>query len=239
VIALPTPSTPVPHSPPALAAALRRTNADLDRALDRWNPSQPPPADVRLLAAYQQRIVRFAAGRRTFAARFVHFAPSAADDVLARRDLTALAARTPAPRGRIRIGRPAPAAALLHWYREAQARFGVRWQLLAAINFIETAFGKVRNVSGAGARGPMQFEPGTWRAYGLGGNVNDPHDAILGAANYLAANRGATDARAALYHYNHSSLYVDAVIRYARRMRNDPHAFLAYYNWRIYLRRSG
>jgi soluble lytic murein transglycosylase-like protein len=234
---LPTPSTPVPHSPPALDAALRSTDRELDRAIDRWNPAQPPPADVRLLSAYQQRILRFAAGNRTFAARFVELDPAAADDVLARRDLDALAAIAPPPRGRIRIGRPAPAADLLDWYREAQARFRVRWQLLAAINFVETAFGKVRNTSGAGARGPMQFEPATWKAYGLGGDVSDPHDAILGAANYLAANRGATDARRALYHYNHSSLYVDAVIRYARRMRSDRHAFFAYYNWRVFVRR--
>jgi soluble lytic murein transglycosylase-like protein len=237
VIALPTPSTPIPHSAPALVAALRRTDLDLDHAIDRWNTERPPPADVRLLAAYQQRIVRFAAGNRTFAARFVRLDPTAADDIEARRDLDALAAGTPPPRGRIRIGHAPAAAALLGWYREAQARFGVRWQLLAAINFVETAFGKVRNVSGAGARGPMQFEPATWRRYGLGGNVNAPHDAILGAANYLAANRGVTDARAALYHYNHSSRYVDAVIRYARRMRRDPHAFLAYYNWRVFVRR--
>jgi membrane-bound lytic murein transglycosylase B len=220
-----------------LVAALRGTDRDLDRTIERWNPSQPPPRDVQLLAAYQQRIIRFAAGRRTFAARFVRLDPSAADDIAARRDLNALAAETPPPRGRISIGRPAPAAALLGWYRQAQARFGVRWQLLAAINFVESAFGKVRNVSGAGARGPMQFEPATWRRYGLGGDVDNAHDAILGAANYLAANRGATDARAALYHYNHSSLYVDAVIRYAHRMRSEPNAFFAYYNWRVLVRR--
>jgi membrane-bound lytic murein transglycosylase B len=47
----------------------------------------------------------------------------------------------------------------------------------------------------------MQFEPAMWHAYGLGGNVDDPHDAIIGAANYLAANRGAKDERNALAHY--------------------------------------
>ncbi|HZO33652.1 MAG TPA: lytic transglycosylase domain-containing protein [Gaiellaceae bacterium] len=237
MIALPGPAAPLPHAPPALVARLRATERTLGAAIDRWDTTQPPPAAVTRLAVREQGLIRYAAATRARAAAVARLDPAAADDVRARRDLTALAARSPAPRGRIRIRKPAPAAALLGWYREAQARFGIRWQLLAAINFVETAFGKVRNVSGAGARGPMQFEPATWRAYGLGGNVEDPHDAILGAANYLAANRGATDARAALYHYNRSSLYVDAVIRYARRIRSDPHAFFAYYNWRVYVRR--
>jgi len=125
---------------------------------------------------------------------------------------------------------------LLAWYREAQRRFRIRWQLLAAVNFVESAFGKIRNVSTAGAQGPMQFEPATWRAYGLGGDVHDPHDAILGAANYLAANHGATRERDALYHYNHSSLYVDAVMRYANRIAHDTHAFFRYYSWQVYVR---
>ena len=135
-----------------------------------------------------------------------------------------------------RIGAAPPADRLRAWYREAQARFRIRWQLLAAINFVESAFGKVRNTSTAGAQGPMQFEPATWRAYGLGGNVRDPHDAILGAANFLAANHAATNERSALYHYNHSGLYVDAVTRYANRMTRDPHAFFRYYSWSVYIR---
>src|SRR5207302_4252973 len=121
--------------------------------------------------------------------------------------------KSPPLRARIRVAPPPAAAKLVRWYRGAQARFGVRWQLLAAVNFVESAFGKVRNTSTAGAQGPMQFLPATWRAYGLGGNVHDPHDAILGAANYLAANHAATRERDALYHYNHSALYVDAVTR--------------------------
>jgi membrane-bound lytic murein transglycosylase B len=125
---------------------------------------------------------------------------------------------------------------LLRWYREAQRRFGIRWQLLAAVNVVESAFGKVRNTRGAGARGPMQFAPATWRAYGLGGNVDDPHDAILGAANYLAANDGVHRERNALYRYNHSPLYVDAVTRYANHIARDRRAFFHYYSWQVYFR---
>jgi membrane-bound lytic murein transglycosylase B len=156
--------------------------------------------------------------------------------VLARRDLERLAAGSPPLRARIRVARPPAASRLLAWYREGERRFGVRWQLLAAVNFVETAFGKVRNTSTAGAQGPMQFLPATWRAYGLGGNVHDPHDAILGAANYLAANGGARDERRALFRYNHSSLYVDAVLHYAHRITHVPSAFAEYYAWAVYIR---
>jgi membrane-bound lytic murein transglycosylase B len=103
------------------------------------------------------------------------------------------------------------------------------------VNFVESAFGKVKNTSGAGAHGPMQFEPATWRAYGLGGDVNDPHDAILGAANYLAANGGAKRERDALWHYNPSRLYVDAVERYANNMARRRDAFYEYYAWQVYV----
>jgi hypothetical protein len=79
----------------------------------------------------------------------------------------------------------------------------------------------------------------SWRAYGLGGNVHDPHDAILGAANYLAANHVATRERDALYRYNPSRLYVDAVARYTKRIAHDSHAFFRYYSWQVYFRTAG
>jgi membrane-bound lytic murein transglycosylase B len=82
----------------------------------------------------------------------------------------------------------------------------------------------------------MQFLPATWRAYGLGGDVHDPHDAILGAANYLAANGAARDERGALYHYNHSSLYGDAVLHDAHRITHVRYAFAEYYTWAVYIR---
>jgi membrane-bound lytic murein transglycosylase B len=104
------------------------------------------------------------------------------------------------------------------------------------VNLVESAFGRVRNASTAGAQGPMQFLPATWRAYGLGGDVHDPRDAILGAANYLAANGGAHDERRALYRYNHSSLYVDAVLHYAHRIAHVRYAFAEYYAWAVYVR---
>jgi membrane-bound lytic murein transglycosylase B len=191
---------------------------------------------VTLLGLYEQRIFRVLGNDRRLARAVVKLDPTAAGDIAARTDLATLAKGSPALQAAPRVGAAPPADRLLAWYREAQARFGVRWQLLAAINFVESAFGKVRNTSTAGAQGPMQFEPATWRAYGRGGNVHDPHDAILGAANFLAANHGSSDERRALYRYNHASLYVDAVTRYANRMTHDPRAFLRYYSWSVYLR---
>jgi membrane-bound lytic murein transglycosylase B len=161
------------------------------------------------------------------------------DDVEARLDLERLTAATPPLRARIRTGAAAPASQLVSWYREAQRRFGIRWQLLAAINFVESDFDRIRNTSVAAAQGPMQFQPATWRAYGLGGDVRDPHDAILGAANLLAANHGRTDERTALYHYNPSHLYIDAVEHYAHRIQTVRFAFREYYAWKLFIKRKG
>jgi membrane-bound lytic murein transglycosylase B len=85
----------------------------------------------------------------------------------------------------------------------------------------------------------MQFMPATWRAYGLGGDIRDPHDAILGAANYLHANGAPRSYRRALLHYNPSTHYVEAVLRFAHRIRRDERAFYAYYAWQVYVRRDG
>jgi soluble lytic murein transglycosylase-like protein len=213
-----------------------------------------PPAVVRTLhadergfaathdpryARQRQALLRAVGRSPRLAAAVARLAPAERDDVVARRDLERLGAGSPPLRARIRVAPAPPAARLLGWYRAAERRFGVRWQLLAAVNFVESAFGKVRNTSTAGAQGPMQFLPATWRAYGLGGNVHDPHDAILGAANYLRANGAAHDARGALYHYNHSTLYVDAVLHYAHRITHVPDAFAEYYAWAVYVRTPG
>ena len=82
----------------------------------------------------------------------------------------------------------------------------------------------------------MQFIPSTWAAYGMGGNIHDPHDAIMGAANYLRASGAPRNYRRALYAYNNSTLYVDAVLRYARRIRRDERDLLALYSWQVYVR---
>ena len=212
------------QSPPAIVRAL---HAD-----ERGYASTHDPR----LARARQQLLRALGRNAALSAAVVALAPGERDDVAAREALQRLSGQGPPLRTRIRVGAPPPAAKLLAWYREAQLRFGIRWQLLAAVNFVESAFGKVRNTSAAGAQGPMQFEPATWRTYGLGGDVHDAHDAILAAANYLHANGGVRDERHALYAYNHSSLYVSAVLHYAHRITHVRSAFAEYYAWDVFVR---
>ena len=82
----------------------------------------------------------------------------------------------------------------------------------------------------------MQFLPVDVARYGLGGDVHDPHDAILGAANYLHASGAPRNLRRALYAYNRSPLYVDAVLAYARVMARDRRAFYAFHAWQVFVR---
>jgi membrane-bound lytic murein transglycosylase B len=77
----------------------------------------------------------------------------------------------------------------------------------------------------------MQFEPATWRAYGMGGDIHSAADAILGAANYLRASGSPRNTAHALYAYNPSHRYVAAVLAYARVMRSDPLGFATLYSW--------
>jgi soluble lytic murein transglycosylase-like protein len=146
--------------------------------------------------------------------------------------LTALVTPQPRlPHWRI-IAPPAPLT-LLSYFRTAQARYRVPWEDLAAVEFVETRFGRIRGLSTAGAEGPMQFLPATWARYGKG-DVNDPSDAILGAARFLVANGARRSIGDALYHYNPSRAYVRAVEIYAGRMRADARAFFGYYNWQVF-----
>ena len=165
-------------------------------------------------------------------------APGERDDLEARRDLNELSAGSPPQVGGVSVGPARHSGRVLSFYKEAQRRFGIRWELLAAINFVESDFGRARTTAKADAQGPMQFEPATWRAYGMDGDVYNEHDAILAAANLLAANGGRRHERAALMHYNLSPLYWDVVLRLAHRMATVPTAFREYYAWKLYLRRS-
>ena len=194
---------------------------------------------MTLYALYQQRIYITLTKRPALARAVLERLPAGRaahlrDTLRARTRLITLA--TPRPLSAFRTGKPRPAGALLAYYHEAERRFGVAWNVLAAVNLVESAFGKLRNTSTAGAQGPMQFMPATWRAYGLGGNVNDPHDAIVGAANYLHASGAPRNYRRALYAYNRSDAYVDGVMLYARRMGAEPRAFLGYYAWQVFVR---
>jgi hypothetical protein len=133
-----------------------------------------------------------------------------------------------------RIIAPAPAEELLSYYRESDAASGVGWNYLAAINMIETRLGSINGVSTAGAQGPMQFLPNAFDGYGAGGDINSPHDSIMAAGRYLAANGFADDPDHAIYRYNHADEYVRAVDDYAAVLAADPAAFAGYYRWDVY-----
>jgi membrane-bound lytic murein transglycosylase B len=127
-----------------------------------------------------------------------------------------------------------PLSTLRSYYNEASQRYGVDPSYLAAINFIESNFGRVKNDSSAGAQGPMQFLPSTWTEYGQGGDIHNSHDAILAAARYLVHNGAPYNMRNAIWHYNNSFDYVDSVESFARAYRADPGWLDRMYYWNTF-----
>src|SRR5205807_9148493 len=111
---------------------------------------------------------------------------------------------------------------LLGLWQQAGAAYGVPWPVLAAINKVESNFGRNMGPSSAGAIGWMQFMPSTWLRWGVDADDNgvaDPWnaaDAVFAAARYLAASGGQTDISRAVYSYNHAQWYVDEVLATAR-----------------------
>jgi len=241
---LPAPAVALPRSDAGLAAALTQTTRRLRVAIEAWTPrggarTAEPPRGVTLLALHQQRLYRRLADDPARADRVVarlgpEVRAEARDIVLARRALARIKRSGRAPA--VRTAPAASAAELRRAYGSAERRFRVPRDVLAAVNFVESAFGRVRSASEAGARGPMQFLPATWRQYGLGGDIDDPADAILGAANYLRASGAPGALRRALFAYNHSTDYGSAILRFSRRMRADERTFYAFYAWQVYVR---
>jgi hypothetical protein len=212
--------------PSSLAEQLRRADAALH-------------ARVTVAAALaEQRLVLRLSDDAALARAVIRLLPprlarDVADDVLAHRELAKLT--PPRPAKAFRVGPALAAAKLRAYYAEAERRSGVAWQVLAAVNYVESDFGRLREASVSGALGPMQFLPGTWASYGRG-DVHDPHAAILAAGRFLRAAGAPADEAGALHRYNPSRAYVDAVERYAGRIRRDPRAFLVYYARRLIVR---
>jgi murein DD-endopeptidase MepM/ murein hydrolase activator NlpD len=117
---------------------------------------------------------------------------------------------------------------LLTIYQAAGTAYGIPWQVLAAINEVETDYGRDLSVSSAGAEGWMQFLPSTWAQYGVDANGDgfkdpyNPADAIFAAARYLRAAGGDRNVRAAVYSYNHWQAYVDSVMLRAQLLGGTP-----------------
>jgi membrane-bound lytic murein transglycosylase B len=185
-------------------------------------------------AAYRQ-LVRTAEWRETvFSQLPAELQPVARANVEAGSDLRELTQpRTELPPWRIVA--PPPADELRAHYAAGQKEFGIDWTYLAAIHLVETRMGRIRGTSIAGAKGPMQFLPSTWARWGKG-DIENPRDAIHAAARYLRGHGAPADMDRALFAYNHSDLYVNAIKLYASLMRDEPRAYDAYYNWDVYYR---
>ena len=122
---------------------------------------------------------------------------------------------------------------LLPIYQAAAVQYGVPWQILAAINEIETNYGVDQSVSSAGAVGWMQFMPATWMQYGvdaLNSGYADPYnpvDAVFAAARYLRAAGAGSDLHGAILAYNHSEEYVSSVLLRAKLISTYPKPVIA------------
>ena len=135
------------------------------------------------------------------------------------------------------LGRPPalPAARsygeLVGLWHNAGAAYGVPWDVLAAINKIESNFGQNMGPSSAGALGWMQFMPETWLRWGMDAdgdgvaNPWNPEDAVYAAARYLAAAGAHDDLSRGIFAYNHAHWYVDDVLRLAAVFRKSDSGF--------------
>ena len=122
---------------------------------------------------------------------------------------------------------PVTSSELRSLWVTAGSTYGIPWQVLAAVNKVESNFGRNLGPSSAGAVGWMQFLPSTWLRWGVDANGDgvadpaDPADAIYSAARYLAAAGGQYDLRRAIFAYNHADWYVNEVLGLASLYGQD------------------
>lgn len=249
------PTNPTTTPPPAAPRTFSNATAD-DPALAAadiaaaeiatLNPSTSPEelhnAGVALQLAYRRISLRDPSVEQAIAAALPddHFKlrQVLAYNVAAGRHIVALGGKSApkdAPPAEWRIVAPVPQAELVAHYEAAAKETLVPWPILAAVNFVETRLGRVAGVSSAGAMGPMQFLPATWAAYGKG-DINSVKDSIRTAAHYLKANGAPERMDDALWRYNHSDHYVEAIKAYANRISLDVNSFRGYYQWQVTFR---
>ena len=226
----------VPADPAPTAALLTRVEEAL-------RSPATPEVDLPGLGHQQQVIYRVLAHQKhqatqVRAALAERWRPVLDLHLAARRNFIAMhdPSRRPTHLPAWRILPPERAENLLRYYREAAAATGIPWEVLAAVNLVESGMGRIDGVSVADARGPMQFLPSTWAEPGIGngGDIRDPRTAIGAAARYLVRRGGLKDIRKGLWGYNNSDHYGRAVLAYAALLRNDPAAYRGLYHWEIH-----
>ena len=143
-----------------------------------------------------------------------------------------------------KTGKNSIPADYLSWFQRVGSQYRVPWPILAGIGKVETDDGQstLPGVhSGAnpyGAAGPMQIgirgaagntwggapvHPASEKVDGVATDENgdgvasvyEAPDAIAGAAKYLVNNGVQSNPKAAIFQYNHSEAYVQAVLYYA------------------------
>jgi hypothetical protein len=243
---VPPPDASIPVDPEKLAEKIDRNERRLVRDLKRWRRNGAAlegglVPQIRLRALYQQRATRVLVKQRRLYNRVLWRLDFPAKaffraNVQAGRILGRLTGTPPEKPPKMRYARAEPPNRLWRYYTKAKERHRVPKVMLASVNLVETKFGRVLGPSSAGALGPMQFLPSTWDAYGKGGDIWEPRDAIAGAARYLSASGAPERMGDALYAYNPSGYYVDTVSAYARQMRRHPLRYFNYYWWQVFIR---
>ena len=224
----------VPADPIATATLL----AEVETAL---RDPTTPPQQLPDLGHQQQVIYRVLSAdvprsQQVLAALPQRWRSVAERHLAARREFLRMSrGRRPSMLPAWRIIQPEPAEQLIAHYKKAEAATGIEWEVLAAVNLVETGMGRIDGVSVANAQGPMQFLPTTWAEAGIGkGDIRDPHDAIQAAARYLVRRGGLQDIRRGLWGYNNSDYYGKAVMLYASLIKEDPNAYTGLYHWEIH-----
>ena len=244
LISFPDPDKRVPLRPARLARVLTRNERKLARAIAMWLErggyrKSRAGRRVALGALWQQKMFRTVTKRPHLARKVVRRLPGwlarkLKVHVEAGAGLRALASPIDPPID-MRITPPDNPHNLQRYYRRSGRRYDIPVEILASLNFAESKFGRFMGPSSAGAKGPMQFIPSTWAIYGEG-NIWNPRDAIMAAARYLSASGAPEDMPTALYRYNASTAYVNAILTYAREMERRPHSFYSYFFWQVFVR---
>lgn len=242
--AIPAPDAPITGDPDELAQEIASVERTVRRRIRDFVRSGARPGsrggqELEQLTLYQQRIFRkltknerlekAVLARLEGRVKRFYAGTIAAQEELAA--ITGTSKRVP----RFEFAKAETPHRLRRYFEEGERRFRIPWHMLAAVMFVESKFGKVLGPSVAGALGPMQFLPSTWDAYGGAGDIMDPHDSVIGAARYLNASGAPERMRDALFAYNPTERYVNAIQIYARQIKRDEENFYMYYFWQVFV----